>query len=64
MSEDNTSTLSSLPKLLLQVTLHNIKLRISSKIALETTFYLMVDGAERHQSKCASVFTNQETRIA
>ena len=65
MSEvDNTSTLSSLPKLLLQVTLHNIKLQISSKIALETTLILVVDGSERHQSKCSSVYTNQDTRVA
>lgn len=40
MSEDGTSNVSVIPKLLLQVTLHNIKMRISSKIALETTIIL------------------------
>ena len=65
MSVNGESTVSStMPKLLLQIKIHSLKLRISSKIALEITLTLLVDGVERHVEKCQPVYTNQETRIA
>jgi hypothetical protein len=53
MSVNGESTISStIPKLLLQITIHSLKLKISSKIALETTLTLLVDGVERHVENC------------
>lgn len=54
---------SGAPKLLLQITLHNIKIKLSSKIALETTLILEVNGVEQSSRMCPISYADSQTRV-
>jgi hypothetical protein len=49
--------------LILQITLHNLKINMSSKIAIETSITLEVNGVEHDTRKCPPGFVDPLTRL-
>lgn len=51
------------PHTLLQLTLHNIKIKVNSKLPIETTLCLEVNGQEQQTKRCPVAYSDRETSL-